>query len=141
MKIAMCYRKGAKETPFHHYMISAFPDLFVKPKILDIDLNKDRVAAINKNKVKIKKLIRLLHLPSPNISMVTNSEPHDMVWGAQCIPLTDKPFVCDFEMFWQPFLGNHQNWLTRFFVNALLSRDNCKGIFFWTETAMIEFFR
>jgi len=141
MKIAMCYRKGAKETPFHYYMISAFPDLFVKPKILDIDLNTKRVATINKNKVRIKKLIRFFHIPSPNVSIVNIKEPHDMVWGAQCIPLTNKPFVCDFEMFWQPFIENPGNWLTRFIVNALLSKDNCKGIFFWTETAMIEFFR
>ena len=141
MKIAMCYRKGAKETPFHHYMISAFPDLFVKPKILDIELNKDRVTTINKNKLLIKKLIKKLHIPSPNVSTVDIKKEHDMVWGAQCIPLTDKPFVCDFEMFWQPFIENQGNFLTRKIVNHLLGKENCKGIFFWTETAMIEFFR
>jgi len=141
MKIAMCYRKGAKETPFHHYMISAFPDLFVKPRVYDIDLNKDRVTNINKNKLLIKKIIKLFHLPSPNVSTVNIKEEHDMVWGAQCIPLTDKPFVCDFEMFWQPFIENQRNWLTRKIVNHLLGKDNCKGIFFWTETAMMEFKR
>lgn len=137
----MCYRKGAKETPFHHYMLSAFPDLFVKPKKIDIELDKQRVNKINKYKVWIKKFIRFFRLPSPNISYVSIDEDYDMVWGAQCIPITDKPFVCDFEMFWQPFLENHQNWATRFLVNALLSKDNCKGIFFWTETAMMEFKR
>jgi glycosyltransferase involved in cell wall biosynthesis len=141
MKIAMCYRKGVKETPFHHYMLSTFPDLFVQPKQIDIELNKARVNKINKYKVWIKKFIRFFRIPSPNISYVTISEDYDMVWGAQCIPITDKPFVCDFEMFWQPFLENHQNWATRFLVNALLSQDNCKGIFFWAETAMMEFRR
>lgn len=136
MKVYIQYKYGAKDSPQFKYLTDNPPkdvEYLNWKRGKDVTTLTNELITTNTQKRNIKNFIFKHDLPIPNASIVAARFPFDIVHAINTIPLTTKPFIVEFEMFWQPFLCNINNKFAIKIVKFLLTRKNCKSILVWSK--------
>lgn len=99
-------------------------------------INKNRRKIFNYLKNLIKRILQITRIPILNIHKV--NEEVDLIHCGHCIPRTDLPWVADFEAPWQFWISGRDTSLGKKKFLEVVSKDNCKKLLAWTNTAKEE---
>jgi glycosyltransferase involved in cell wall biosynthesis len=136
MKVYLQYKYGTKDSPQFQYLLKHPPtgiEYLNWKRGRDTVTSANALTRMNTSKHGIRYIIMKLNLPIPNVSFITSRFQFDLIHAINTIPITMKPFVVEFEMFWQPFLCSANNKFAQKIVKFLLKRKNCRAITVWSE--------
>lgn len=136
IKIFMQYPWVVADSPYYKYLFDYPPKNadYLNPVIKSKDVTTSNSKLKSRNQLKdiIRKTAILNDLPIPNVR-VTLEQNCDLVHSAHCISITNKPWIVDFESYWQIVVGSANNKLSVNISKKLLETNNCKKIICWTQ--------
>jgi len=141
-KIYLQYPWKFPDSPYYKYLLKKVPE---KIEYLNVEKQKGTITHqkffwfSNFFKKKIRKYARIL-CPSMLNAHLSPKGDYDLIHCAHCLSKNKtKPWVADFEAFWQLWVSTKQTKKGLKKVENILKRKNCRKILPWTQKVYDEF--
>jgi glycosyltransferase involved in cell wall biosynthesis len=140
IKVYLQYPWKFPDSPYYKYLVENPPE-----NIAYLNAKKQSGAITKKNKFlfsnrlkkTIRKMVGIFH-PSMINSHLSPDNVYDLIHCAHCLSKNkNKPWVADFEGWWQMYVSNKTN-KSKEEVRKILMSNDCKKIIPWTEATKKE---
>ncbi len=125
------------DSSYYKYLVEKPPKnidyVNIKKKSLGV-ISKRKFLLSNFIKKMIRKILYMLSLPIPNAHFTRSKHKYNLIHCTHCLSSNKKPWIADFEGFWQMWISGKPTKLGKKRVKNILLDENCKKILPWTNT-------
>ena len=142
IKIYLQYPWKFPDSPYYKYLVDNPPKNIEYVNVENqkgVITNKNKFLFSNKFKGFIRNLTEKINFPIPNAHLTRTKDRYDLIHCAHCLSKNkDKPWIADFEDFWQMWISGKEKKEGIEKVRKILLEENCKKIIPWTKFSKNE---
>ncbi|MFC1710680.1 glycosyltransferase family 4 protein [Nanoarchaeota archaeon] len=137
IKVYLQYPWKFPDSSYYKYLIDAPPKgvKYLNIGKKELITNKKKFLFASEMKRIIRRITYPMNIPLLNARKTNYKGKYDLIHCAHCLSLNDKPWVGDFEGYWQFWITGKDTKLIKKRVRKVLIDKNCKKILPWSNWA------
>jgi len=136
IKVLLQFPWKFSDTPYYRDLLGYPPKgiNYINPLTRQgIITSKKKFMFLNKLKGIVRDSFDKIGVPIANAHHANYEGKYDLLHCAHCLSLENRPWVADFESYWQMWISGRRTKEGRKKVYDIIKRENCKKIMCWSE--------